>query len=93
MVPSQLTGGEMRNLVYALGGLFATLVIGGRAPKKKSGKTPPPIKYSTIQFNCWLCTGETRFDAQTSGTKTLTYKRDCKWCGMENRIEVKPVTS
>lgn len=97
MVPSQLTGSEMRNLVFALGGLFVGMMIGGVAQskkvlkQKKRSKTEEPVKYTKIKFNCWLCTGETIFDASPSSTKVLAYERECKWCGVENRVEVQPV--
>ncbi len=97
MSPSQLTGSEMGNLVYALGGLFVGLMIGNAAippkPKKRGSKSEEPVRYTKIMFQCWLRSGETIFDASPHHSKTKTYDRECKWCGMENRVEVKPMPS
>lgn len=86
----------MRSMLLALGGLLAGLLIGGAVRreevvvKKQVQKTEPKNPFTKYKFNCWLCSGETQFDAVAHVSESKTYDHPCKWCGMDNRVEIKP---
>lgn len=88
---------SMRQLAYALGGLLLGLFIGHNRQEKSNKSTtstPPQADYNPFvryKFNCWLCSGETLFDALPHVTEIKKYDQDCKWCGMANRVEIKPI--
>jgi transcription elongation factor Elf1 len=53
---------------------------------KKSENIAPP-GYWPLYFNCWLCSGVTRFACKESIIKK-TFNIDCSWCGVENVVTV-----
>lgn len=78
---------EMRNFAHAMGGLLIGLLIGSRPDRGTKAEAAALIKY---KFDCGLCSGETFFEALPHGDKEQIYDRDCKWCGMGNRVQIQP---
>lgn len=85
----------LRFFIGALGG-FAAAVLWGASHKKKAkvdAKTPPqqPANpFVRYRFGCRLCSGETFFDALPHMHEARIYELECKWCGIQNRVEVRP---
>lgn len=65
---------------------------GGKKPKKQKAQKPPQEStnpFVRYKFNCRLCDGETFFDALPHMHDSKIYELECKWCGIENRVEVR----
>lgn len=46
-----------------------------------------PIGYKLLYFNCWLCSGPTKFACKPL-KKDKKFNVDCQWCGVENLVSV-----
>ena len=82
--------------VKAIGDMLAELFFGKSSRKEQESmnkrtdkKEQPKNSFVTYKFNCWLCSGETRFEVAPTLNESKMYQQECKWCGMDNRVEIK----
>jgi len=86
----------MKSLIAAATGLIAGFLLGYVQAQKYIPAAPPPTPksdvpegYTGYKFKCWLCSGDNRFACKPQ-IEERKFQLDCKWCGVENSVKVKP---
>jgi hypothetical protein len=80
----------MNKVLFSVGGLVVGLMVQAATDDCRARVSEPPGQRMRYKFHCWLCSGETFFEETPHPTCRLQAKRPCKWCGMDNDVNVLP---